>query len=223
MSHLVLFLLACSPATPSEVPEPAPVEAPEPSPEPQPDIAELHTVTLSFGKACEEPAEGEPVDAAQVEAMLKKAGIVYATVKPAAACDACGTCPRLAVEVETTADPDKVKAALRPMPEVPKDGRLTLDIGRKCAQPVDGAPTTMEEVLAAFAEAGIEVKTHEARMACTACGCPELSLDITVDPADAAKALQLAHPWTPPPEQTGGSLPTKGDDAAEGKPKGSLP
>ncbi len=221
MSHLVLFLLACSPATPTEPPEPAPVEAPEPEPEPEPAAGEVQIVLLSFGKACEEPAEGEPVDAVQVEEMLKKASIPYDKVSAAAACDACGTCPRLAVEVHTTADPGKVKAVMRPMPEVPKDGRLTLDIGRKCSQPVDGAPITVDEVLAAFEAAGIAVKKHEVRMACAACGCPEISLSMKVAPADAAKALQLAHPWTPPAE-TGDALPSK-EEGGDDKPKGSLP
>jgi len=219
MSRLLVFLLAvaCSPATPG-TPEPEPTDAPAPEPEPEPDIAEVHTVMLTFGKACEEAAPGEPVDAAQVEQMLKKAGIPFESVEAAAACEACGTCPRLAVEVKSTADPEKVKAAARPMPDVPKDGNVTLDVGRKCSQPVDGAPTSVEEVLAVLEEEGITVEKHETRMACTACDCPEISLDVKVAPADAAKVLSLAQPWTPP-KKGGDSLPSDGKD----KPKGSLP
>jgi hypothetical protein len=122
----------------------------------------------------------------------------------------------MAVEVTTTVEEAKVQAALRPMPKAPADGKLVLDIGRKCSQPVDGAPTTVEELLAAIEKEGIKVKKSETRMACAACGCPELSVEVKVDPADGQRVLQLVHPWTPP-AASGDALPTKDG------PKGSLP
>ena len=214
---ILMFLAACStPATgiePEPV-EPEPVEAPEEAPV-QPTGAPL---LLSFGKACQEPADGEPADIAAVESALTAAGI-KAKVRQGIACTTCDTCPRLVAEVKTSADEAAVRAVFAPPMEVPEDGNLVINVGLKCEQPLDGAPMTTEEVLAAFEAAGIAVESHEVRMACDACGCPQLSLGIKVAPEAGENAMKLAAGWAPEKKATP-SLPVA---PKPGELKGSLP
>lgn len=211
---LIALLAACSGSAPAEpTPAPEPVEEPAPAPEPEPE-PEANVVNLTFGKKCEEPAEGEPADLEAVKAALAAANVEVTSIEEGMVCDACGTCPRMAVIVTTPATEADVRAAFGPA--APADGLMVLDVGRKCDKPAKGAPVTQDEVLAKLAEAGIEVVKYEARMACQACGCPEISLDLEVPPDQAAKVAALAAMWTPPKKE-GGSLPNKG------KAKSSLP
>lgn len=216
---LLMGLMACStPAAPEPSPAPTPA-VPAPPVDPEPAPADAAPVMLTFGKACEEPAAGEPADLNAVKEALEAAGIAVASIEAASTCEACGTCPRFAVEVTTAADEATVRDVFAPKAVAPADGNLVFNIGTKCEQPTGGVPLTVEELLAALEGAGITVESHETRMACAACGCPELSVGVKVAPADGQKALDLAAPWAPKPKPAP-SLPGEGEP---GKLKGSLP
>jgi hypothetical protein len=214
MVTLLLLLTACGGpnAGSPQTPEPPPVEAPTPPPQPEPS-----TVELTFGKQCQDPADGEPADLAAVKDRLVAAGIEVLTFEERAVCEACGVCPRLAVAVTTPATADEVQAVFAAAP--PVDGPVVLDVGRKCEKPIEGAPKTVAELLAAIQAAGVEVTAHEARMACQACGCPELSVGVTVDPASAAAVRALAAGWTPAPTK----VPASSLPPTEDQPKSKLP
>ena len=211
---LIAWLVACgSPKPESEAPR-EPTEAPAPAPEPaaEPEV-EANVVTLTFGKQCEEPAAGEPADLDAVKSRLAERGIVFASVEVGTVCEACGTCPRLAVVVTTSASEADLRAAFV---DAPADGKVVLDVGRKCDKPLPDAPITADAVITQLKEAGLDVRSHEQRVACQACGCPEVSVAVELAPEDAAKALGMAAAWTPA-KKDGAALPTKG------KAKASLP
>jgi len=187
-------LIACgTPAQSTEpVPEPEPVEAPAPEPEPEP---EPQTVKITIGAQCEDPEEGEPADQAAFEARLADAGLEVAKVESMSVCEACGTCPRMAFLV-TTAQPDEVKALF-----AGPTAKVKVAAGRKCQDPVEGAPTTVDELLAALEEAGVAVVSHEEMMVCQSCGCPQVAAMVDVAPDAKAKVDELSAEWTPEPEE----------------------
>ncbi|MEZ4318765.1 MAG: hypothetical protein R3F61_14725 [Myxococcota bacterium] len=118
-----LFLWACSTTTPAPAGDPEPqghedpkVEAKSEPVEAEPPV-DAETVMLVFGTQCEPFPEGTPDSLDAVKQKLADAGVSVRSVTEAAACKACNTCPKLAVEV--VADPGTKAAIAAVFPDNP--------------------------------------------------------------------------------------------------------
>lgn len=197
---LIPFLLACG--------SPAQSADPEPEPEPAP-ASETPTVTIQIGAQCVEPGPDEPADADAVKARLEAAGITVEAMEPAAVCEACNTCPRLAFTVTTDATQEAAQAAVGG-PAGPPPARVKVATGRKCQDPAEGAPADAEAMRAAIEAAGIEIVAAEEMVVCQSCGCPSAAIMVEVASGDAIQLKELSKSWVPEREgdtKLKGSLP----------------